>query len=91
MNNQLRFVWIRVGDHKAEAEQMIQQNARDHRGKVIGDPTVLVRTGKLGAVTVLSASGHWWHEHLAVRTAWGIAHPDNDDVVSQLVEHSVAK
>jgi hypothetical protein len=65
--NLLRMsLWAKQGEHQGWVEAAIRINAKDNGGKVLGNPTCLVRTFKTGLHTVLGAEGKWWHEHMAV-------------------------
>lgn len=81
-----RFAWVREGDHRAEAERMIARNAREHGGECTGEPSVMVRTAPGGRFTMLSATGLWWLEQMAVHDKWGEPTRDDDDLLAQLVD-----
>ncbi len=81
-----RFAWVRDGDHLAEAERFIARNTREHGGRCTGEPSVMVRTAPGGRFTLLSATGLWWLECMAMHGSWGEPTRDDDDLRLQLVD-----
>ena len=81
-----RFAWVRDGDHLAEAERFIARNTREHGGRCTGEPSVMVRTAPGGRFTLLSATGLWWLECMAMHGSWGEPTRDDDDLLLQLVD-----
>ena len=59
-------LWAKDGDHQRWVASAIARNAREHGGKVAGDPTCVLRTFAKGIHTVLGADGSWWLEFMSV-------------------------
>jgi hypothetical protein len=90
-NTPPRCAWVRDGDHQAEAERIIARNTREHGGVCTGEPSVLVRTAPGGRFTMLSASGLWRLEYMAVHDRWGEPTRDDDDQLARLVAMKTAR
>ncbi|WP_373071091.1 hypothetical protein [Gemmatimonas sp.] len=46
----------------------------------------MVRTAPGGRFTMLSATGLWWLEYMAVHDRWGEPTRDDDDLLARLVD-----
>jgi len=68
----LRYVWLRLGDHRAEMDRAIARCASENGGKTVGDPSVRARADSTGQeFTGLEASGGWWLDFMRVHgTDW---------------------
>src|SRR5689334_6679696 len=71
-----RLMWIRLGDHRLEAERLMNKNKREN-GRLTGDPDVITRNAPKGLFTVLSADAEWWSEEMRLHLDWG--RPIKDD------------
>ena len=69
-------MWIRLGDHRREAERLLEKNRREN-GRLTGDPDVIARKAPNGLFTVLCADVEWWSEEMRLHPDWGT--PIKDD------------
>ena len=83
-----RFVWLRLGNHRAEVERAVAACAAEHGGKTVGQPTVISRADATGQeFTSLEASGDWWLAYMRVRGAEWLGPVAADTVKDVLARH----
>jgi hypothetical protein len=79
-------LWAKKGNHQEWAEAAIRKNAVEHGGRVVGNPTCMVRTFDDGEHTVLGAEGGWWQEFMSVHGKdWRGPVNDEDGSVEDLL------
>lgn len=82
-------LWARDGDHRKWVETAIAANATEHGGKVVGDPTCVLREFKNGRHTVLGAEGRWWQDFMSVHgTGWNGPVEDDDRDLEDLLSRA---
>ena len=60
------LMWSKPGSHLPELERALDQNAREHSGRALGEPNAFIRDYTSGPITVLCAKGGWWTEYMRV-------------------------
>jgi hypothetical protein len=76
-------LWVRRGDHRQDGERLITKCIREN-GRLVGEPTVLLREYPKGIATVLSAAGDWWWDEMLLHPEWGDALDDNGAILTIL-------
>jgi hypothetical protein len=76
-----RLNWLREGDHRAFLERAIDQCAKEHGGKPVGEPSTWPAKQPNGAaITGFSARGAWWLEYMGVHGKDWIGPLDDDRI-----------
>jgi hypothetical protein len=64
-----QIIWTRSGDHRSEGEALIAKNAKEN-GRLVGNPSVIVRKYPAGTFTVLAADSEWWNDEMKFHDEW---------------------
>jgi hypothetical protein len=85
VSDSTRYVWLRLGDHRAELERAVAACAAEHGGRGVGDPSVSARADSTGQkFTCLEAAGSWWLAYMRVHGSDWVG-PATTDMVRDLL------
>lgn len=71
---------MKRGQHLEEAERICAQNRTEHGGRLVGEPSswTMPYSGPEGVITLLEATGRWWHDYMAVHGGWVGPAPEDE-------------